>query len=131
MLGNLPRTRLHSHSHWLPTAPVGGPPGQGEFLNGAAVLQTDLAAAWREEIGLVSEAFAVALRMAAPLVVAGLLVNLALGALNRLVPSFQVFFVSMPVQLLLSLALLLVSLAAVAHLALEILERTLRLISGV
>ncbi|MFO1035767.1 MAG: flagellar biosynthetic protein FliR [Geminicoccaceae bacterium] len=100
----------------------------GVLPAGAGLPSGDLA---RALLGLVSEAFGVALRMAAPLVVAGLLVNLALGALNRLVPSFQVFFVSMPVQLLLSLALLLVSLVAVAHLALEILERTLRLIGGV
>lgn len=38
-------TRLLAHSQWLATAPVGGPSGQGEFLNGAALLETSLAAA--------------------------------------------------------------------------------------
>lgn len=30
-------------SSWIRTQPVGGPPGQGEFLNGAAEIETDLA----------------------------------------------------------------------------------------
>jgi 2-amino-4-hydroxy-6-hydroxymethyldihydropteridine diphosphokinase len=29
-------------SSWIETEPVGGPPGQGRYLNGAAVIETDL-----------------------------------------------------------------------------------------
>lgn len=42
LIGRLPQSRLLSCSQWLPTAPVGGPPGQGEFLNAAVVLETGL-----------------------------------------------------------------------------------------
>ncbi|MBX3431778.1 MAG: 2-amino-4-hydroxy-6-hydroxymethyldihydropteridine diphosphokinase [Pirellulales bacterium] len=41
-LAALPGTRLLRRSRWHETAPVGGPPGQGEFLNGAALLETPL-----------------------------------------------------------------------------------------
>lgn len=37
-----PRVRLTSCSRWLQTMPIGGPPDQGPFLNGAAVLETSL-----------------------------------------------------------------------------------------
>jgi 2-amino-4-hydroxy-6-hydroxymethyldihydropteridine diphosphokinase len=36
--------RLTGQSRWHETAPVGGPPGQGAFLNGAALLETSLGA---------------------------------------------------------------------------------------
>lgn len=42
-LKTLPATRLKAQSRWRATAPVGGPAGQGEFLNGAARLETSLA----------------------------------------------------------------------------------------
>ncbi|MFP4144373.1 MAG: 2-amino-4-hydroxy-6-hydroxymethyldihydropteridine diphosphokinase [Phycisphaeraceae bacterium] len=42
-LGALPRTRLIAMSRLHETAPVGGPAGQGPFLNAAAKLETDLA----------------------------------------------------------------------------------------
>ena len=45
LLGRLPQTRLVACSSYLPTAPVGGPPGQGEFLNAAATVETGLSAA--------------------------------------------------------------------------------------
>ena len=37
-----PHVRLTARSRWYETAPVGGPPGQGPFLNGVAVLETSL-----------------------------------------------------------------------------------------
>jgi len=37
-----PPVRLTARSRWYETVPVGGPPGQGPFLNGAAVLETSL-----------------------------------------------------------------------------------------
>ncbi len=36
--------RVLSVSRWIETTPVGGPPGQGDFLNGALVGETELAA---------------------------------------------------------------------------------------
>ncbi|WZO96747.1 2-amino-4-hydroxy-6-hydroxymethyldihydropteridine diphosphokinase [Isosphaeraceae bacterium EP7] len=52
-LGRLPGTRLHSFSRHHTTAPVGGPGGQGEFLNAAALLRTSLSA--RDLLGSLHE----------------------------------------------------------------------------
>jgi 2-amino-4-hydroxy-6-hydroxymethyldihydropteridine diphosphokinase len=41
-LAALPGIRLVAKSRWHATRPVGGPPGQGEFLNGAALIETTL-----------------------------------------------------------------------------------------
>jgi 2-amino-4-hydroxy-6-hydroxymethyldihydropteridine diphosphokinase len=38
-----PAVRVLAVSTFIETAPVGGPPGQGPYLNGAAAVQTDLA----------------------------------------------------------------------------------------
>ena len=48
----------------------------------------------------VAEAFALAMQLAAPFVTAGILWQVALGLLARLVPRLQVYFVAMPGQLL-------------------------------
>jgi flagellar biosynthesis protein FliR len=40
------------------------------------------------------------------MILAGFLVNLGLGALGRMVPAFPVFFLALPVQLLLALVVL-------------------------
>jgi len=42
-LGQHPQVSLTARSGWFETAPAGGPPGQGPFLNGAAALKTSLA----------------------------------------------------------------------------------------
>jgi flagellar biosynthesis protein FliR len=57
----------------------------------------------------VAAAFATGLRIAAPIVVVGLLLYLAMGILNRLMPAFQVFFVILPLQILLAFAVLLIA----------------------
>jgi len=38
-----PAVRVLAVSGFIETAPVGGPPGQGPYLNGAAAIETDLA----------------------------------------------------------------------------------------
>jgi 2-amino-4-hydroxy-6-hydroxymethyldihydropteridine diphosphokinase len=43
LLGEHPQVRVTAVSSYHETAPVGGPPGQGPYLNAAAELQTDLA----------------------------------------------------------------------------------------
>jgi 2-amino-4-hydroxy-6-hydroxymethyldihydropteridine diphosphokinase len=43
MLRALPGTSVLVHSRWHRTAPIGGPAGQEEFLNGALLLETSLA----------------------------------------------------------------------------------------
>ena len=57
------------------------------------------------------------LRMAAPVVLLSLLFYLLLGVLNRLMPSFQVLFVAMPLQIALALGVVMLSLGAVVELA--------------
>lgn len=57
------------------------------------------------------------LRMAAPIVLFSLLFYLLLGVLNRLMPSFQVLFVAMPLQIALALGIIMLSLGTVLELA--------------
>lgn len=54
---------------------------------------------------LASEGFAVALALAAPFVLVGLTVSLGMGLLARLMPQVQVFFIVMPLQIGVGLAL--------------------------
>jgi len=51
-------------------------------------------------VGGVADAFALALRLAAPFVLLGTVFQIALGLLSRLVPRLQVYFVAMPGQIL-------------------------------
>lgn len=72
--------------------PVGDP-----FPAGAAAEAVAIAA---------TESLALSLRLAAPFVLAAILVNVALGLLARIAPQVQVYFVAVPGQVLLGLALL-------------------------
>jgi flagellar biosynthetic protein FliR len=56
--------------------------------------------------GVVAEAFALALRLAAPFVLAATLWQVALGILARLVPQLQIYFAAMPGQILGGITLL-------------------------
>ena len=51
--------------------------------------------------------------MAAPFLVFGLLFNVGLGVLARLMPQIQIFFIGLPASIMLGLVLLLLVLAAV------------------
>jgi flagellar biosynthetic protein FliR len=77
--------------------PAGSAPPLGDF----AKLATDLAAA----------AFTLGLQIAAPFIVFGLAFNVGLGLLQRLMPQMQLFFVAMPLQVGLALALLMITLS--------------------
>lgn len=61
----------------------------------------------------VASSFALALRLAGPFVLAGIVWHVAIGLLSRLVPRVQVYFVAMPGQILGGLALLAVLAAAI------------------
>ena len=76
----------------------------------------DLAAAGELLVRLGGAAIAIGFRLAAPLIVAGLVVNLALGVLGRMVPSLQLLSLALPAQLL--LALLVIELSVPEALAL-------------
>lgn len=61
----------------------------------------------------VAGAFSIALRLAAPFVLVGLVFNTVLGVLARLMPQIQIFFVGIPLQLAGGLAIMFAALAAV------------------
>lgn len=63
-------------------------------------------------LGLFGDMLATGARIAAPMILAGFLVNLGLGALGRMVPSLPVLFVALPLQLLMALLILQLSLPA-------------------
>ncbi len=67
-------------------------------------------------VRLGAEAIATGVRVAAPMLVAGLAVNAALGALSRMVPAFQVLSLALPAQLLLALLVLELSVPAAMRL---------------
>ncbi|MEM6666566.1 MAG: flagellar biosynthetic protein FliR [Pseudomonadota bacterium] len=51
-------------------------------------------------------AFRVAIQLAAPFLVFGLIFNLGMGIISRLIPQIQVFFVSMPISIMLGFLIL-------------------------
>jgi flagellar biosynthesis protein FliR len=61
---------------------------------------------------IVADSFAVAIQMSTPFLVYGIVFAVALGLLARLMPTLQVFFIAMPMQILAGFALLAVSLTA-------------------
>ena len=69
----------------------------GLFAPGAATSTGDAA---QLAINVVSTSFRVGLQIAAPLIVGGLIFRVGLGVLARLIPTIQVFFVILPLQIL-------------------------------
>lgn len=78
--------------------PPGGLPPVGDFA--------------AQAITFMSNAFVVALQIAAPIMVVGLLFYLGLGLVARLMPAVQVFFVALPLQILLGFWVTLMSMSA-------------------
>jgi flagellar biosynthetic protein FliR len=60
----------------------------------------------------VSESFAIGVQMAAPLIIVGIIINLASGLLARLMPSLQVFYIILPAQIALSFFIFAATLSA-------------------
>jgi flagellar biosynthetic protein FliR len=61
---------------------------------------------------VVAASFRIGVQLAAPFIVFGLLFNLGLGVLSRLMPQMQVFFIGLPLSILLGLLLLVAVLGA-------------------
>ena len=61
---------------------------------------------------VIATAFRIGIQLAAPFLVFGLLFNLGLGVLSRLMPQMQVFFIGLPLSILLGLLLLLLVIGA-------------------
>jgi len=73
-----------------------------------------------------STTFRVGFQIAAPLVVAGMVFRLGLGALARLIPTIQVFFVILPLQMLGSFVIIALGLGAGMLVWLDSLETYLK-----
>jgi flagellar biosynthetic protein FliR len=59
-----------------------------------------------------NDAFNVGVQMAAPFLVGGLLLFIVSGVLSRLMPQLQIFFLMLPVQIILSLIIFMASISA-------------------
>ncbi|MEO1018031.1 MAG: flagellar biosynthetic protein FliR [Pseudomonadota bacterium] len=64
-------------------------------------------------------------RFAAPLLVVSLVFQLLMGVLNRLMPTFQVFFVAIPLQLMLSFGVIALGLGAILFGFITLLEQSI------
>jgi flagellar biosynthetic protein FliR len=60
----------------------------------------------------IATAFKIGIQLSAPFLVFGLLFNLGLGVLSRLMPQMQVFFIGLPLSIILGLLLLLLVVGA-------------------
>lgn len=62
--------------------------------------------------GVIATAFRIGIQLSAPFLVFGLLFNLGLGVLSRLMPQMQVFFIGLPLSILLGFLLLVLVIGA-------------------
>ena len=91
-------------------------PGEVPFLGDMASLVTRTAAA----------ALRVGIQLSAPFLVFGLLFNLGLGVLSRLMPQMQVFFIGLPLSILLGFLILIAVIGAMMGTFLSYFEGVLR-----
>lgn len=77
-------------------------PGEVPIVGDVASLMT----------GTIATAFRIGVQLAAPFLVFGLMFNLGLGVLSRLMPQMQVFFVGMPLSILAGFLVLLLVVGA-------------------
>jgi flagellar biosynthetic protein FliR len=96
------------------------------FAPGAAIMVGDVAKLMTHTVG---GAFKVGIQLSAPFLVFGLLFNLGLGVLSRLMPQMQVFFIAMPLSILLGFLILLVVVGSMMGTFLEFLAAILRQIA--
>jgi len=93
------------------------------FRPGEIPLLGDVAALTTQTIAI---AFKIGIQLSAPFLIFGLLFNLGLGVLSRLMPQMQVFFVGMPLSILLGLLILFLVLGALMTVFVGSLETLLR-----
>ncbi|MBV1887339.1 MAG: flagellar type III secretion system protein FliR [Parvibaculaceae bacterium] len=76
-------------------------------------------------VDVVAGSFQVALQIAAPFIVFGLIFNLALGLLSRLMPQLQVYFIAMPANILIGFALFMILMGSMMMWFLNYFEETM------
>jgi flagellar biosynthetic protein FliR len=91
--------------------PAGGIPAMGDMADAVS--------------RVVARSFLLAVQLAAPLIVLGLVFYLGLGLLARLMPQVQIFFVLQPLQIALGLLILLLTISAGMMLFLDRFAETL------
>jgi flagellar biosynthetic protein FliR len=80
------------------------------FVPGAALPLDDFAEVFAR---MVSTSFKIGVQLAAPFILVTTLFYISLGLLARLMPQFQVFFVGLPLQIMLGLIVLLVTISSI------------------
>jgi flagellar biosynthesis protein FliR len=105
LLGTALVFQTNTH-HWFITGAVSS---YSNFLPGAALPLDDIA---QFTIRAFSQAFSLAIQMTAPLLLFGLVINFAMGIVNRIAPAIQVFFIGQPIQVLLGIMLFTVTAGA-------------------
>lgn len=80
------------------------------FIPGQVVFDGDIADTVAK---MVSESFNLGLQLTAPFLIVALTYYVGLGLLNRLMPTLPIFFVGLPVQILLQMAVFMVTFAGI------------------
>ncbi len=78
-------------------------------------------------LGLTAGAFVLGLQLAAPFMVFGLLVYVTLGVVSRAMPQMQIFFLSMPISILLGFVLLMLFIGLMKSIFLDFFAEQMRL----
>ncbi|MBW3560266.1 MAG: flagellar type III secretion system protein FliR [Proteobacteria bacterium] len=81
-------------------------------------------------IRTVGEAFALGVQLAAPVIVFSLVLNVAAGLIGRVLPQFQIFFVSTPINVLVGLSVFALSLGLIGLVWIERYEAYLQRFIG-
>jgi flagellar biosynthesis protein FliR len=76
------------------------------------------------------KSFALAVQLSAPFIVFGLLFNLGLGILSRLMPQLQVFFIAVPASIIIGMLVFFATITVLMNSYLEAIGLFLRAISG-
>lgn len=85
--------------HWFISGAVRS---YANFIPGAPLPLGDIA---EFTIKAFSQAFSLAIQITAPLLLYGVIMNMAMGIVNRIAPAIQVFFIGQPIQVLLGIML--------------------------
>jgi flagellar biosynthesis protein FliR len=92
--------------HWFLTGAVSS---YTNFVPGAPLPLGEIA---QFTLKAFSQAFSLAIQMTAPLLIYGIVINIAMGIVNRIAPAIQVFFIGQPIQVLLGIMLFTVTAGA-------------------
>jgi flagellar biosynthetic protein FliR len=93
------------------------------FTPGTVPLMGDIAVLTTQTI---ASAFKIGVQLSAPFLVFGMLFNIGLGVLSRLMPQMQVYFIGLPLSIMIGLLILVLVLGAMMTTFLGSIEDVLR-----